>query len=169
MAITINGSTGITSVNGSTGTPSYTGADTDTGIYFPTVNQVAIVAGGSESASIDSSSNFKFNSGYGSAATAYGCRAWVNFNGQGTVAIRASGNVSSITDLSLGYYAVNMTNSMPDTNYTVVATLQHFNTVTKITGVSGADFNSTISAFSIFTWYNSGDFDPSTVNVAVFR
>jgi hypothetical protein len=47
---------------------------------------------------IDSSGNLKFNSGYGSVATAYGCRAWVNFNGTGTVAIRASGNVSSITD-----------------------------------------------------------------------
>jgi hypothetical protein len=37
---------------------------------------------------IDSSGNLLFNSGYGSAATAYGCRAWVNFNGTGTVAIR---------------------------------------------------------------------------------
>jgi hypothetical protein len=43
--------------------------------------------------------NFEFNSGYGSVANAYGCRAWVNFNGTGTVAIRDSGNVSSITDL----------------------------------------------------------------------
>ena len=47
---------------------------------------------------IDSSGNLLFNSGYGSVATAYGCRAWVNFNGSGTPAIRASGNVSSITD-----------------------------------------------------------------------
>jgi hypothetical protein len=38
----------------------------------------------------DSSGNFYMNSGYGSVATAYGCRAWVNFNGTGTPAIRAS-------------------------------------------------------------------------------
>ena len=63
--------------------------------------------------------NLLFNSGYGSAATAYGCRAWVNFNGQGTVAIRASGNVSSITDTGVGTYTVNLTNSMPDANYSV--------------------------------------------------
>ena len=70
----------------------------------------------------DTSANFKFNSGYGSVATAYGCRAWVNFIGSGTVAIRASGNVSSVTDLNTGYYRVNFTNAMPDTNYAVVGT-----------------------------------------------
>lgn len=59
----------------------------------------------------------QFNSGYGSAATAYGCRAWVNFNGTSTVAIRASGNVSSITDNGTGDYTVNFTTAMPDANY----------------------------------------------------
>jgi hypothetical protein len=59
----------------------------------------------------------QFNSGYGSVATAYGCRAWVNFNGTGTVAIRASGNVTSITDGGVGIYTVNFTNAMPDANY----------------------------------------------------
>jgi uncharacterized protein (AIM24 family) len=61
-----------------------------------------------------------FNSGYGSAAVAYGCRAWVNFNGTGTVAIRASGNVSSITDNGTGNYTVNFTTAMPDANYSAV-------------------------------------------------
>jgi hypothetical protein len=45
------------------------------------------------------------------------CRAWVNFNGTGTVAIRASFNVSSITDNGTGDYTVNFTNAMPDANY----------------------------------------------------
>ncbi len=63
--------------------------------------------------------NLSFNSGYGSSAVAYGCRAWVNFNGTGTVAIRASANVSSITDVGVGQYTVNLTNSMPDANYSV--------------------------------------------------
>jgi hypothetical protein len=47
-------------------------------------------------------------------------RAWVNFNGTGTIAIRASGNVTSLTDIDVGQYYVNFTTSMPDTNYTVV-------------------------------------------------
>jgi len=66
---------------------------------------------------LDTSGNLQMNSGYGSVATAYGCRAWVNFNGTGTVAIRAAGNVSSITDAGVGNYIMNFTTAMPDTNY----------------------------------------------------
>jgi hypothetical protein len=51
------------------------------------------------------------------SAPMYACRAWVNFNGTGTVAIRASGNVSSITDNGTGDYTVNFTTAMPDANY----------------------------------------------------
>ena len=72
---------------------------------------------GTEVMRLDSSANLKFNSGYGSVATAYGCRAWVNFNGTGTVAINASGNVTSITDNGTGDYTVNFTTALPDTNY----------------------------------------------------
>jgi hypothetical protein len=76
-------------------------------------------ASGATRLSVNSSGNFSFNSGYGSAATAYGCRAWVNFNGTGTVAIRNSGNVSSITDNGTGDYTVNFTTAMPDANYSI--------------------------------------------------
>jgi len=48
------------------------------------------------------------------------CRAWVNFNGTGTVAIRASFNVSSITDNGTGDYTVNFTTALPDANYAAV-------------------------------------------------
>jgi hypothetical protein len=82
---------------------------------------LVLMTGATEQARIDASGNFKFNSGYGSAATAYGCRAWVNFDGTGTVAIRASGNVSSITDNGTGDYTVNFTTAMPDANYACVA------------------------------------------------
>jgi len=72
--------------------------------------------------SLTSAGLFQFNSGYGSVATAYGCRAWVNFNGTSTVAIRASGNVSSITDNGTGDYTVNFTTAMPDANYSATIT-----------------------------------------------
>ena len=52
----------------------------------------------------------------------YLAKAWVNFNGQGTVAIRAAGNVSSITDNGTGDYTVNFTNAMPDDNYSTTGT-----------------------------------------------
>jgi hypothetical protein len=48
--------------------------------------------------------------------------AWVNFNGTGTVAIRDSEGVSSITDNSTGTYSVNFTTTMADVNYSTVAT-----------------------------------------------
>ena len=47
--------------------------------------------------------------------------AWVNFNGTGTVAIRSSYNVSSITDGGTGAYVVNFTNALSDANYAVTA------------------------------------------------
>jgi hypothetical protein len=64
----------------------------------------------------------KLNGAQSGSAPIYAARAWVNFNGTGTVAIRASGNVSSITDNGTGQYTVNFTTAMPDTNYAVVVT-----------------------------------------------
>lgn len=49
------------------------------------------------------------------------CRAWVNFNGTGTVAIRASFNVSSITDNGTGKYVINFSTALPNANYSCVA------------------------------------------------
>jgi len=77
-------------------------------------------AGATISGGTTISGDMSFNSGYGSATVAYGCRAWVNFNGTGTVAIRASGNVTSITDNGTGDYTVNFTTAMPDVNYAAV-------------------------------------------------
>jgi hypothetical protein len=63
--------------------------DLNTGIYFPAADTIGFAEGGAQVGEFDSSANFKFNSGYGSVATAYGCRAWVNFNGT------ANSNVAS--------------------------------------------------------------------------
>ena len=57
------------------------------------------------------------------SAPSYSARAWVNFNGTGTVAIRASGNVSSITDNNTGDFTVNFTTAMPDADYSTVGTV----------------------------------------------
>ena len=99
--------------------------DTTGNLWFSNYN-----ASGSRTTrmAIDTSGNLQFNSGYGSVATAYGCRAWVNFNGTGTVAIRASGNVSSITDNGTGDYTVNFTTAMPDANYATTVSVGNDNT-----------------------------------------
>jgi len=65
-------------------------------------------------------STVKFNTWQNTDGTEnYKCRAWVNFNGTGTVAIRESGNVTSITDNATGDYTVNFTNAMPDGDYAI--------------------------------------------------
>lgn len=69
-----------------------------------------------------------FNSGFGSAAKAYGCRAWVNFdsslvtNPGSMTGVRGNGNVSSVTDNGVGDYTVNFINPFPDGNYAFAGT-----------------------------------------------
>lgn len=65
----------------------------------------------------DTSGNFYFNSGYGSSAVAYGCRAWLNYSGTGTPTIRGSGNVTSVTKNGTGDYTINFASAFPDATY----------------------------------------------------
>jgi hypothetical protein len=94
MTLILSGTNGLSDVDGSAATPAIRGTDTNTGIYFPGADRIGFSEGGVQVGEFDASGNFLMNSGYGSAAVAYGCRAWVNFNGTGTIAIRASGNVN---------------------------------------------------------------------------
>jgi hypothetical protein len=73
-------------------------------------------------ATLSSSSNVKAPLNASGDAPVYACRAWVNFNGTGTVSIRASGNVSSITDNGTGDYTVNFTTAMEDDDYACLIT-----------------------------------------------
>jgi len=104
------------------------------------------------------------------SAPSYSARAWVNFNGTGTVAIRGSGNVSSITDNGTGDYDVNLTTAMSDTNGSIGACAAE--TAGSNTGglrVISASFSSTtvIKVSAIFQ--NGGVADPQFVGVQVFR
>lgn len=116
---------------------------------------------------IDSSGNLQCNSGYGSVATAYGCRAWVNFNGTGTVAIRASGNVTSITDNGVGTYTVNLTNAMPDANYSV-SSISDDNSANNPQIITYR--SATTSTLLLGVWQSAvGRADPVNCCVAIFR
>ena len=103
------------------------------------------------------------------SAPMYACRAWVNFDGTGVVSIRASGNVSSITDNGTGSYTVNFTTAMSDTNYAVVATAGRTGFVdTNASGGFGA--TPTASAYRINTFDGGNSVrDCNFVNVAIFR
>jgi hypothetical protein len=172
--ITVTGTVSQTGVStfaaGTAGAPSLTfTGDTNTGIYSPGADRIGFTEGGVQVGEFDASGNFQFNSGYGSVATAYGCRAWVNFNGTGTVAIRASGNVTSITDNGVGDYTVNFTTALTDANYAPAALLN---------GGSGGNVMApyttiapTTSAYRLGT-RRTDTFvaaDTEYVNVAIFR
>jgi hypothetical protein len=110
------------------------------------------------------------------SAPIFGARAWVNFDGTGTFSpnpsttkIRASGNVTSITDNGTGSYSVNFTTPMPDTNYAVSGTAS-----------LGANYailrpSTTFSTGSVdisTVTQNGGNptaFDPSIVSVIITR
>ena len=92
-------------------------ADGDTSITADTDDQIDFKTGGTDRATIDSSGNVKFNSGFGSVTTVFGCRAWALVNQTGTQAIKGSGGVSSITDTGVGATDVNFSTNMPDGNY----------------------------------------------------
>lgn len=118
---------------------------------------------------LDASNNLLFNSGYGSAATAYGCRAWCKFNGTGTIAINGSGNVSSLTDNGVGDYSVNFTNAMPDANFSGVGTATYIaGGVLRYRTLSGYGWST--GSYRVITGYNDTvGADHDTVCVAVFR
>jgi hypothetical protein len=102
-------------------------------------------------------------------APGYLARAWVNFNGTGTVAIRASGNVSSITDNGTGDYTVNLTTAMPDANYSSVGTAGEGSGSANDYIVRIAGANPTTSALRLKISNIVALVDPPYVCVSVFR
>jgi hypothetical protein len=107
------------------------------------------------------------------SAPIYACRAWVNFNGTDTVAIRASGNVSSITDNGTGDYTVNFMTAMPDVNYSAVFSSSGANGPTNpcIYSTTQAGVPALMSTTQVRIRCDNGSsrFDKYVVTCAVFR
>jgi hypothetical protein len=117
---------------------------------------------------IDSSSNLQFNSGYGSVATAYGVRAWVNFKGSDTVSIRTSGNITSLTDIGVGTFNLSFTNNFPDGDYAVGTTAR----INESGGTAFARLSNTMttSTLRLYCIDNSDNgVDPLTVTAIITR
>lgn len=147
MPIVINGSGTVTGITGITGTNA-------------TVTGITSVASNSASTPVvlqDSGSNTNT------------CRAWVNFDGTGTVAIRGSFNVSSITDGGTGIYTVNFITAMPDANYSTVANGKTDDNTTAQASISTTN---TYATSSVGVRTNNGvpaAVDFKIVSAAVFR
>jgi len=105
------------------------------------------------------------------SAPMYVGRAWVNFNGTGTVAIRSSGNVSSITDNGTGDYTVNFTTAMPDANYAVTTAQSRLNTTSSNIAIRVRDpADQLTSSVRVQSQSSTGGFtDADAVYVAIFR
>ena len=146
MAIILDGTNGIT-------TPDLESAGPVTGTTAPFSGNVTL---GSSVLATPSGS-----------APSYTCRAWVNFNGTGTVAIRASGNVSSITDNGTGNYTVNFTTAMPNTDFCVQLSSEIGGGNGGFNGVTGTI---TTSAVTFVAYTQAGAVrDISLAYVSIFR
>jgi hypothetical protein len=157
----------VSSIQG--GVETYTASDNVSGLLIFATRPTGVAATNTEQMRLTSSGELRFNSGYGSVATAYGCRAWVNFNGTGTPAIRASGNVSSVSDGGTGSFGINYTTAIVDANYAAVAGLQHRAGVNATGMVAWENPYSTTQIF-MYT-YDAGGiaYDPAVVCVAILR
>ena len=159
MPITINGSGTVTGISA--------GGLPDDSIIAADIAAGAVTTAKVADANITAA---KLDGAQSGSAPIYGARAWVNFNGTGTVAIRASGNVSSITDNGTGDYTVNFTTAMADANYTVVTSSDRqggdcFNT-------NGSAAAPTSSGIRLQAYSRNDTFtavDIVYANVAVFR
>jgi len=110
-----------------------------------------------------------FDSQYGATL-----KAWVNFNGTGTVAIRASLNVSSITDNGTGDYTVNFTNAMSDANYSYVGVGRRDSSTQRpvvLSQANTATYNPATTSLRFITFVEAAAAaeDPLAFNVVIFR
>ena len=112
-----------------------------------------------------------------SGVEVYTAKAWVNFNGTGTVAIRASGNVSSITDNGTGDYTVNFTTAMSDANYAPTMSCSIADGAAGVVDTTASFKRNNTSfgttSFRFVTSYNNSGtptaLDSAIITVAIFR
>ena len=151
MPISINGSGTITGINAG-GLPDGVIQEADLATASVTADKIA--------------TNSVTTAKLGSAEQSGLCKAWVNFNGTGTVAIRASYNVSSITDLAVGAYRVNLATAMTDANYLAIVNGQITSTYTD-SGTSAGTFAA--GSFQVDHVEGNAFLDTPIVSVAIFR
>ena len=158
-----NGGTGVTTSTGSGANVLGTSPTLVTPILgTPTSGNLANCTGIPAPAALSTASG---------SAPSYSARAWVNFNGTGTVAIRASGNVSSITDNGTGDYTVNFTTAMSDANYALNGTtINNGQMGIQIAGTyNGSPSTYTTSAVRINSTQSNTYYDCTYILITIFR
>ena len=126
----------------------------------------------SNAMTLDHNQNVKFNSGFGSVTTVYGCRAWIQLNQGGSQSITGSGNVSSITDEGTGTTKITFTTAMPDDNWAMVGGAQQSSDSSVNYGFSLC-MQSYTTTYALFIYRPSASSDVkednSKIHVAFFR
>ena len=136
-------------------------------------NDVVIQSNGATTATVTAEGLLNFNSGYGSAAAAYGCRAWIALDCSGSpFTILSSGNVSSVIDGGTGNIQINFSTALPDTNHAIVASSNgdgngftggnRGHTMVRVRATTAAYINTTLPDANTLADY-------SYVSVAIFR
>ena len=167
MPITINGSGTVTGITAG-GLPD--GVITTDDIAADAVTSAKIASGAIVDADVNASAAI-----IDSKLTGTTCKAWVNFNGTGTVAIRASYNVSSITDNGTGDYTVNFTTALADANYSVNGTASGNGAHPTFAMATAHDVAPSASSLRIYTARTGGGgsggdkIDSTYASVAIFR
>lgn len=191
---TSGANTGFLAAGGAAATPTHSfSSDPDTGMFRGTTNMLNFATGGVEQLRLNASGAIGIQGGnYGTSGqvltsqgsgaapvwgTSYPTQVWVNFDGTGTVAIRGSGNVSSITDNGAGDYYVNFATALTDVNF-------EFNATTGIAPATGSTYGMFVlealgagntptkltNRCSVWTLkYNGGNADSASVGVAAVR
>jgi len=148
-------------------------SNTDRTLTLPDATGTLQVSGNAISGTTGTfSGNLSFNSGYGSAAVAYGCRAWARITGGGgsgglpATGIVAGGNASSLTRNSTGNYTLNFTTSMPDADYAFSGNQETGNSTFVCLIVS---YNQYTTGVNFITLNNGTQGDFRYGSVAIFR
>jgi len=130
--------------------------DPNTGIYSPGADRIGFAEGGTQVGEFDASGNFLFNSGYGSTAIAYGCIAWVNWNG------------TANTNLSGTYSQSGTTVTVTATAHGLIAGNSIYSDITTGTAVDGVYTVATVTDANTFT-YTAGTSLTTSGNITLIR
>ncbi len=128
--------------------------------------------GGTDTSRVITPATLRSGLGASGSAPVYACRAWVNFNGSGSLAVKGGANISSVTDNGTGDYTVNFTTAMPTTGYAVVFGCETVGTSGDVPSMAvrngSAKTTTSVRVLASYAFSGTSLFDPTDASVAVF-